>query len=166
MTIVQINMHYLYSSTIYTQVQDIDYNKWIIDTIRTIRKYTERNIVIRLHPKHEPKNKFKMYDKEFFKHYNLNIEISKNDLNTDLKNCYCVVAYNSTVLLDAILKGVPIIAGSTTSIVSDIAVKDIKLIENLPKFTKEDIIKCFTKISYKQWNVEEIKKGEPFKYYL
>lgn len=149
-----------------TQVQDINYDEWIINTIKSINNYTKKKIIIRIHPKHSKRKNFTYYDQKFFKHYNLNIEISKNDLNTDLENCYCVVAYNSTVLLDAILKGVPIIAGSTTSIVSDIAVKDIKLIENLPKFTKEDIIKCFTKISYKQWNVDEIKKGEPFKYYL
>ena len=149
-----------------TQVQDINYNNWILNTLKKIKDCTKRKIIFRKHPKHTKNKKFKLYSKKFFNNNNLTVEISKNDLNTDLKNCYCVVAYNSTILLDAIIKGVPIIAGSTTSIVSDIAVKDIELIEKLPKFTKKDIIKCLSKICYKQWNVEEIKKGEPFKYFI
>ena len=156
-----------------TQVQDIDYEKWIIDTIKEIQKYSNRTIVFRRHPKHnspthirEGKYKCTYYDALFFKSNNLNVIISNNTLENDFKNCYCVIAYNSTILVDAILYGRPVLSGSNTSIVSDLTIKDFSTIENLNKFSKDDVTKCLSKVAYKQWSLSDFAKGKPFKYFF
>ena len=148
-----------------TQVNFLNYAQWAKDYILLIRKYTKRKIIIRKHPSDKTK---------LFSHYNdwlkekkfKNYEMSKNSLDDDFKNAYCVVALNSTVLVDAVLKSIPIIAGHYSSIVYEIAEKKIKNINNLQKFSKENIINCLSKIAYKQWSLEEIKNGTAFPYYI
>ena len=149
-----------------TQVQDINYTKWVIKTLNEIRKYSDRKIIFRKHPKHKVRPGFIYYDKKFLKKNKIHAEISSNNLNDDLKNCYCVIAYNSTVLIDAILNGVPTISGSKTSIVYNITNKNINDINNLKKITFDEVKKELFTISYKQWTLEEFKDGLPFKYFF
>ena len=66
-----------------TQVQDIDYNKCIVNSINEIRKHTNRKIIVRNHPKHKARNGFDLYDKKFFSKKNIDIEILKNTLEKD-----------------------------------------------------------------------------------
>lgn len=148
-----------------SQVQFIDYQKWVVEKIKKIKKYTNRKVLLRKHPKH--RKKVNIFSSSFFEKNGIKINISNNNtLKNDFKNCYCVIAYNSTVLVDAILNGIPIIAGSSSSVVYDLATKDISKIKNLSKYTKEDIINCLSKISYKQWSANEILSGLPFEYLL
>lgn len=149
-----------------TQVQDIDYDNWIIKSINLIQKYSKKKIVVRVHPKHKKRNSFQLYNSAFFKANNLDVTISNKSLKHDLNNSYCVVAYNSTVLVDAVIDGKPILSGSKTSIVSDIAVYDFSKVDNLPRFTDDQIRKCLSQIAFKQWNSTEITNGEPFEYYI
>ena len=149
-----------------TQVQDIDYNKWIIDSINELKKYTNRKIIVRNHPKHKARNGFELYDKNFFNKNNIDIGFSNRTLEKDFENSYCVIAYNSTILVDAILYGRPVLSGSTTSIVSDLTIKDFSTVENLTKFSKDDVIKCLSKVTYKQWSLSDFAKGKPFKYFF
>lgn len=149
-----------------TQVQDVDYTNWVINTLKKIKQYSNRKILLRLHPKHTPRKNFIYFNKSFFIKHNISVEISQNTLLKDFENSYCCIAYNSTVLVDAILNGIPILAGSNTSIVSDLCIYDFSKIEDLPKFSIEQIRKCLANISYKQWNLQEIKEGELLKYYF
>ena len=149
-----------------TQVQYINYEKWMVESIKEIKKYSNRKIVFRRHPAHKKRRKYNYYDEKFLKKNGLNIEISTNNLNDDLKNSYCVIAYNSTVLVDSILAGIPIISGSKSSIIYELSTKKISEIENLQKFTLEDIENVLSNISYKQWSIEEFNEGEPFKYFF
>lgn len=149
-----------------TQLQDVEYTKWIIDTISLIKKHSKRKILVRTHPKHRKRAKFNVFDKNFFEKNKLDINLSDSTLADDLSNSYCVVAYNSTVLVDAIINGIPVLAGSESSIISNICIKDFTLIDKLPKITDEDIKKCLSIVAYKQWNLEEILEGMPFKYYI
>ena len=149
-----------------TQVQDVDYSKWIIDTINILKKHTKRQIVIRKHPKSRPKNGFDYFDNYFFKKNNLDVIISDKSIEDDFKDSYCVIAFNSTILVDAVINGIPVLSGSETSIVNDICIKDISTVENLHKFSNEDIKKCLSLVAYKQWNLDEISQGIPFDYYI
>ena len=126
----------------------------------------KRKIIIRLHPKLKLTSKrklIKFYEKNL-KNY-ADIDISNNSLNVDFNNSHCVIAFNSTILLDAVLKSIPIIACHYSSIVYDLSEK-IKDIENFKRFSNNDIVNCLSNISYKQWSLKEIEKGIPFKYYI
>lgn len=149
-----------------TQVQDIDYTNWVITSITKIRQYTDREILVRLHPKHYPRKNFIYFDTDFFVKNDISVKISKNTLSKDFENCYCCIAYNSTVLVDAVLKGIPILSGSKSSIVSDLCVNDFSKIENLPRFTINQVSKCLANISYKQWSLQEMTEGNLFDYYI
>ena len=144
-----------------SQVSNINYNDWVYNTLKRIRLYTKRKIFVRRHPLDISRN---------FKSSNFNkisnVEVSYKSLEEDLTNCHCVVAYNSTVLLDAVIKSVPILAGHKSSIVYEIAENMIENIEDLKKFKEKQIFECFKKISYKQWTKKEIMKGLPFRYLI
>lgn len=144
------------------QVCNFNYEEWVLNTIRKIKSLTNRKIIIRKHPL----NKLRVFNKKWFNGHKINIEYSKNSLDEDLNHCYCVIAFNSTVLVDAVLNSVPIIAGHYSSIVYDISEKNVENIENLNKFNKNNIHKCLRNISYKQWTTQEIGNGLPFKYLI
>ena len=144
------------------QVCNFNYEEWVLNTIRKIKSLTNRKIIIRKHPL----NKLRVFNKKWFNNHKINIEYSNNSLEHDLNNAYCVIAFNSTVLVDAVLKSVPIIAGHYSSIVYEISEKDLENIENLKKFNKNNIQKCLINISYKQWTIKEISNGIPFKYLI
>ena len=149
-----------------TQVQNLDYTKWVINTLKELKKYTNRKIILRKHPKHKVRPGYDYFDKNFLLKNELHAEISFNNLKDDLKNCYCVIAFNSTVLVDSILEGIPILSGDKSSIIYDLSTKKVSNIENLDRFKKEDIFKVISKLCYKQWTIEEFKTGEPFKYFF
>tara|TARA_B110000483_G_scaffold11389_1_gene13149 strand:+ start:484 stop:1416 length:933 start_codon:yes stop_codon:yes gene_type:complete len=145
-------------------ISGINYKEWILNTINLIREYTKRKIIIRLHPKLKLTSKRKLinfYEKNL-KNY---ADISNNSLDFDLNNSHCVIAFNSTILVDAIINSIPIIACHYSSIVYDLSEK-IKDIENFKRFSNNDIVNCLSNISYKQWKLREIEKGIPFKYYI
>ena len=144
------------------QVCNFNYEEWVLNTIRKIKSLTNRKIIIRKHPL----NKLRVFNKKWFINHKINIEYSNNNLDEDLNNSYCVIAFNSTVLVDAVLNSIPIIAGHYSSIVYDISEKDLENIENLKKINKNNIQKCLRNISYKQWTVKEISNGLPFKYLI
>ena len=159
--------HILFCLQIYydTQVYFLNYEKWVKKTLVKIRKYCNRKIILRKHPNDNTPfftGIISWLKKTKFKNY----EISNNSLKKDFEQVYCVIALNSTILIDAVLQYKPILAGHYSSIVYDIAEKKIENINNLQKFSKEDIINCLKKITYKQWSLEEIKNGTAFPYYI
>ena len=75
-------------------------NSYINNLVKNIRKYSNRKIVLRFHPKNK-KYKFKVTDK--------NMIIIQNSCITVLKeNCYCVFIQNTKLTFDFVSSGVPI----------------------------------------------------------
>ena len=94
----------------------------------------------------------------------MTIQFSNNTLEQDLETSLFVVAYNSTVLVDALLRGVPVVAASPTSIVWDISspLQQPLSIPVLPE--KKKILECLHRIACKQWRLEEFDKA--LEYYI
>lgn len=143
-----------------TQLQHINYKKWLFDIVNEIRKYTNRKIVYRPHPKQNKKNKMAI----------LNVPNTINSKNEsildDFKDTYAVIALNSNSLLDAMIEGLPIFAFDKGTVVYDLANHNISNIEN-PKFpTNDEKFKKLYEISYMQWNEAELKNNIAIKYIL
>ncbi len=143
-----------------TQLQHINYKKWIYDIVQEIKKYTSRQIVYRPHPKQSPKNNMAI----------LNIPDTinsvKKNLYDDFKESFVVVSLNSNSLLEALIEGIPIFAFDKGSPIYDIANQDLSNIEN-PKFPEDDIKKQkLHDIAYMQWNKEELENGEALNHIL
>jgi hypothetical protein len=125
--------------------------QWVTNTVNTIRKYSDRKIVVRPHPRspisvkisgvtiEQPKKVLGSYD---------DFDISYN--------YHCVVNYNSGPAVQAAINGVPVICDDT-SLASEISGK----FEEIEKITLPPRDEWFLKLCHTEWTVDEIAQGLP-----
>jgi len=128
-------------------------SQWVSKTIAEIRRYSDRPITVRPHPRSPfslsyptvkvitPQKIFNTYD----------------DFNIDY-DVHCVVNYNSGPGVQAAIRGTPIVVDSTSlaSPVSDV-------LSNIETPQLPDRTKWFTQICHTEWTREEIAQGIPLK---
>jgi len=139
------------------------YYNWIDKTIASIRRYTDRPIIIRPHVQ-----KAKVPFKQFVSDKN-KVSISKvfenrtiyeggESLEHDFKKAWAVVGYNSNTLVESTLEGIPTFPLSNESIIWDISNKDkLVNIEN-PNLNISRLQWCYD-AGYIIWNTNEINNG-------
>jgi hypothetical protein len=126
---------------------------WVQQQIEKIRKYSDRNIVVRPHPRSAIRgllDNCKYEQPKLIKH-----TYDEFDLNM---NYHCIINHNSGVGVQAGLASVPLLV-DTTSLAFDIS-ESYDTIEN-PVLT--DRREWFLKICHTEWLLEEIQTGLPFK---
>lgn len=140
---------------------------WVIETILEIRKYSDRPIVFRPHPRTAIRGIKKLTrlieDKKL-----VNVRLSDNisyggnqggvGLDADLDSAYCVITFNSLSGIEAVEKGIPVFALNNGSMVYPIAHTDLSEIENLNYSI--DLQPWKNKIAYTIWNKKEVSNGE------
>ena len=145
---------------------------WVVDQVQEIRKYTDRDIVIRPHPRNLARGvRYTNKALQRLKMEGVNIgkvKISENlteggnqggeGLAADLKDAYCVITYNSLSGVEAVLEGVPVFAMDGGSMVHPIAHHSYAQIENLSYDI--DLTEWQNKIAYTMWNKEDVQSGE------
>ena len=138
----------------------VDIQDWVLQTISTLRKYTDRPIVIRPHPGDKtskgiiqsgnPRCKIK---------FSKAVQLSVNEsLIDDLKNCWAAVNYNSSPVVGAAIEGVPIfVCDPAKSQCKEIANTELSQIENplMP-----DRQRWVERLSMFHWNFDELRSGE------
>ena len=149
-----------------TQLQHINYIDWLLKASKAIQKHSCKKLLYRPHPlfKH---NHYEFYHKKFPKKMTHDIcqlegiETSKHKtLAEAMKGASCVVALNSTSLIEALLTGLPFYCFDKGSLVYDLANRDWSKIDHPDIYTeKTRLQKCYD-IAYTQWNAEEIKNGD------
>lgn len=139
---------------------------WILAVVTEIRKYTDRPIKIRPHPRGLIKGMRQIESKSLndFK----NVEISTNvreggnqggeGLEHDLKHAYCIVTYNSLSSIEAAIFGIPIFALDDGCMAYPIAHKKLSNIESINYDI--DITEWQNKIAYTMWNKEDVCTGK------
>ena len=134
---------------------------WAINTINTLRQYTDRPIIIRGHPgdkaarqyldpKH-PACRLKNLEGVTFSNF-------ENSLLQDLQNCWAVINHNSSPVVGAAIEGYPIfVTDPAKSQCAEIANTDLSKIENpmLP-----DRQRWVERLSMFHWNFNELQSGE------
>lgn len=128
-------------------------------TVLEVRKYTDRPIVIRSHPRYR-ENVFFKIDEKFYQEYRVEWNAPKQikhtydsfDLDTMLPHCHCVISHSSNSGLSAIIAGTPAIV-SKESLAYDVATDDVSMIENLPKPDREQWL---IDLSHKEWLEDEL----------
>tara|TARA_R100000005_G_scaffold95666_1_gene78108 strand:- start:414 stop:1274 length:861 start_codon:yes stop_codon:yes gene_type:complete len=122
-----------------------DQNNWIDETINTLKKYTDREIVIRRRP-------------------NLKTEISNvststgNTLEKDLEDCWALVTHSSGAATEAQLLGIPTFSdiNSPSAPVSSL---DYSSIEK-PFYPDDNLrMKWLNSLAYSQYSDKEFKDG-------
>ena len=137
-----------------------DIQDWAIETIQTLRKFTDRSIRIRLHPGDKTtQNIIKPGNPACRIPFSSTITLSQNPkLVDDLKDCWAAVNYNSSPVVGAAIEGYPIfVLDPEKSQCAEIANTDLSKIENpnLP-----DRQQWLNRLGMFHWNFDELKSGE------
>lgn len=130
-------------------LQGIDIRSWLGRKKRELKK-AGHEVVYRPHPRNPNPGGFGM-------------PYMVAELDECLKGAKCVYTYSSTVGIDAMLAGKPVIAESPISMVYDEvghSVDDIKKTTKEPKGREQ----WFNMLAYRQWALEEIQSGEAWKF--
>lgn len=127
--------------------------KWLNEKITEIRRYTNRNIVVRPHPR-SPLNGIVPGARVWQPVKILN---SYDDFDIDY-NYHCVVNYNSGPAVQAAIRGVPVICDAS-SLAADLT-GAVENIENILLPPRDD---WFLNLCHTEWLVDEIAKGIPLK---
>ena len=139
---------------------------WVVSIITKIRQYSDRHILIRLHPKSTGHRRARKKLK-IFKNISFSRKVdSKGNFHKgkapglyyDLKKAYCVITYSSLSAVESICEGIPTYALGDASMIWPVALKDLSMIENLPYDT--DLTQWKNDIAYTQWTIKECESGE------
>jgi len=124
-------------------VQRIRFVDFLNESLREIRKYTDRNIIFRPHPMCRlPRIDGTKY--------------SIKPLSFDLCRAYAFVVYNSNIAVDAIIAGIPVFAGNDNTMAWDVCNKDIRFLEN-PEYPERH--QWAWDLAYSQWTPDEMRQG-------
>jgi hypothetical protein len=139
---------------------NVDIQDWAVNTINTIRSFTDKPIVIRLHPGDKTSKTIIQPGNpgcriKFSKAVRLSTNVNLVD---DLKNCWAAVNYNSSPVVGAAIEGVPIfVMDPAKSQCAEIANTDLSQIENPSMPNRQHWVE---RLAMFHWNFEELKSGE------
>lgn len=103
-------------------MKGVDMSAWTTQTVKQIRRYTDRPIVVRPHPRNP-------INVGLFKQF-ANVSVSKNTtLEQDLCNAWASVFFNSSSCVASVLAGVPVFASDPDCVAWTVANADITQIE-------------------------------------
>jgi hypothetical protein len=133
-----------------------DQEAWLDKMIDKIRKYSNRPVVVRMHP--GDGSRFKTIEK-LQKKYGNSITISEHaNIRDALTDCWCTVGYNSTPTAVAAIEGVPgYIEDPVHSWAQDVAFTELSQIENPPT---PDRTHWANKIANIHWSNQEVRSGQ------
>ena len=129
---------------------------WVFDTINEIRKQTDKQIIIRPHPRCRVDG-IEYEFKNVKIQYPIRIPNSYDDFDFEIDDAYAVVNWSSNPATKAIMEGIPAFVGPS-SLAYDVGNINLKDISN-PK--KPDRQQWLNDLAYTEWTVEEISKGIP-----
>jgi hypothetical protein len=129
-------------------------NQWVSNMVNDIRAYTDKEIIIRPHPRckinipgvtvQAPKQIPGTYD----------------DFDLEFDDVYAVVNWSSNPATQAVMAGIPVYTGPS-SLAWDVSIKDLQNI-NDPKL--HDRTQWLNNLAYTEWSVPEISQGIPIKH--
>ena len=129
--------------------------KWLENTFREIRKYSDRPIIIRWHP-----GDWKSYPvyEALLKQYNATISLQERHITEDLVNCWALVCHNSTPSAVASIEGIPAFITDDPGYcqAGDIANLDFSKLETpiMP-----DRLEWIKKLSQCHWSFDDTRSG-------
>jgi hypothetical protein len=138
----------------------VDIQDWARATISEIRRYSDRPIVVRTHPGDKGSREvIRPGHKQCRIPFGRDVTLSTNvNLEDDLYNCWAAVNYNSSPVVGAAIKGVPIfVLDPPKSQCVEIANTDLSQIENPRMLDRQPWVE---RLSMFHWNFDELKSGE------
>jgi len=127
---------------------------WIHNQILEIRKNTDREIVVRPHPRSKFTDAFRKL-KNVRMEMPVRVPNTYDDFNIDY-NCHCVINFNSGPAIQAAIQGVPVICDQ-----SSLAYPVSDSIDNINEPCLPDRSDWFLKLCHTEWTIDEIAQGIP-----
>lgn len=125
--------------------------QWIIDTVAQIKRFTDRKIVVRPHPRNPIRLSLSGVTIESPR----KIKNSYDDYDIDY-NCHCLVNYNSGPGVQSAIHGTPVVCDP-----SSLAYPVSDQLSNIENISLPDRTNWFVQLCHTEWTIEEIQKGIP-----
>ena len=134
-------------------------SQWFTETIKEIRKYSDRKIVIRPHPRC-PITPVENQFKNVIKQMPIKRAGTYDDYDIRFDNAHAVVSWTSNPGIRAVINGYPVFTGpnSLAHSVANHALSDIE-IPQMP-----DRQQWLNDYAHTEWTIQEISNGLPLKY--
>ena len=120
--------------------------QWLEDTIATIKKYTDRPIVVRERVKSRTDR--------------IITNTLKEALDDDV---HCLVTFNSNAATESVLHGIPAFTLAPTHAASPVTSQDLSQIETPYYPDKDKVYAWACHLSYGQFHIKELKNGTAYK---
>lgn len=120
----------------------IDLEAWLLDTVATIKKYSDRPIEIR------QRNK------------NRKTRTVTNTLESALQGSHALVTFNSNAATEAILLGYPAFVLAPVHAADPVANRDLEQIESPYYPTQDKLYAWACHLAYCQFHINELKNGQ------
>ena len=131
---------------------------WVENTVKEIRKYSDRPIVVRGHPGDRNANKY-------LSKQNVDWTLSTNDkIKDDFKNAWATVTYNSSPGVASAIEGIPVFVTDPNPKISqayEVSNTNLSQIENPQTFERNNWVE---QLSMSHWKFEELSNGSAWKY--
>ncbi len=125
--------------------------EWVKQKVAEIRKFTDKSVVVRPHPRSPVSLNIQGVTVEQPK----KIPNSYDSFDINYKY-HCVINHNSGPAVQAAISGIPVICDHT-SLAFDVS----DVIENIDRPTLPDRTQWFVKLCHTEWTVQEISTGVP-----
>lgn len=136
-----------------------DMRTWFESQVQQIRKYTDRPIQIRPHPRNNVGFDVKKYKNVTLKNPVIDTsKIDDTDFKDTLKDAWAVVNHSSNPAMEAVINGIPVFV-SEASLCYEVGNISLETINNP---VMPDRTEWANKLSYTEWFPDEIQKGLPW----
>lgn len=135
-----------------------DVQQWALQTIKKIRQYSDRPIIVRPHPGDKNAKVYLQPNKTVIKNLpNVKISPQGRSLEEDLQKAWAVVNYNSSAIVGPIIQGYhAFVTDPATSQCSEVAHHSFENIENPMQFDRQ---RWLERISMFHWKFSELEDG-------
>jgi hypothetical protein len=140
-----------------------DLGQWCLEVVNDIRRYSDRPIVLRLHPGDKKTlGAIPPAIKQLAMRPDITLSPSTKHINEDLKNCWAVVNHNSSSIVAPLIQGYPaFITDPIKSQCAEVSHKGFRELENPSTF---DRLKWLERISMFHWKFSELENGSAWKH--
>jgi hypothetical protein len=138
--------------------------EWVLQTVEKIKKHTDRNIVLRIHP--GDKKAIATYLPQLVNVFRTDRRVKISSLETpleiDLANTWAVVNHNSSAIVGPIIRGYhAFITDPEKSQCKEVAHTDFSLLETPREFDRQ---RWLERISMFHWKFTELENGSAWRH--
>ena len=137
-------------------MKGLDMRQWTMDTVRAIRRYSDRPIRIRPHPK------FPIDLSELVKDPTITVSQQNSTLDQDLDRAWASVFFNSSSCVASVLRGVPVFASDDDCVAWSVANHDLSAIEQ-PVMPNRD--QWLWDLSAAHWTDDQSRSGAIYRHF-